>query len=173
MAIRGGVQPRVLLSRYERASEMQRNYRDNNTMKMIAKLAIGAMMAGGVAVAAAAPAAAQVEFGLGVGPVAPVAPAYPSCYDVYGNYIYSYPYCTAYGNPGYVEPYVGVDPYVGIDPYWGWGGGYWGGGYWGGRDFDRGFAGRGFEGGRGFAGGRGFEGGRAFAGGRGFAGGRA
>lgn len=143
-------------------------------MKTIAKLAVGAVMACGVAFAATAPAAAQVEFGLGVGPVAP-APVYPSCYDAYGNYIYSYPYCTAYVYPGYVEPYVGV----GIDPFWGWGGGYWGGGYWGGHDFGRGFVGgRGFEGRRGFEGGRGFVGGRAggFGGGRmagGFAGGRA
>src|SRR5215469_17596103 len=110
-------------------------------MKMIAKLGLAAATACGIAFAAAAPASAQV--------VAPYGPAYgyPSCYDAYGNYIYSYPYCTAYGYPGYVEPYVG------IDPYWGWGGGYWGGGYWGGG---HGYVGRGYAGGygRGFAGGR-------------------
>ncbi|HEX5280581.1 MAG TPA: hypothetical protein VFW28_10935 [Micropepsaceae bacterium] len=93
-------------------------------MRTIAKLAIGAAMACGAAVAATAPAAAQVSFGIGVGPAypyaAPVAPAY-SCYDAYGNYLYSYPYCTAY--PAYVAPPV-VAPYfgIGIGGGWGWGG---------------------------------------------------
>jgi hypothetical protein len=110
-------------------------------MRTIAKLAIGAAMACGAAVAVAAPAAAQVSFGVGVGvpgaygyvAPAPVVPAY-SCYDAYGNYIYSYPYCTAYAAPyyyGYGGPVV--EPYFGI-----------GLGFGGGRHFDRGFRG-GFE----------------------------
>ena len=118
-------------------------------MRTIAKLAIGAAMACGAAVAATAPAAAQVSFGIGVGPAYPYAvPAY-SCYDAYGNYIYSYPYCTAYAAPVYAPPVV--EPYFGI----GIGGFGWGGH----RDFDRGFhrgfAERGFEHGR--VGGGGFH----------------
>src|SRR5579864_8002364 len=114
-------------------------------MKKITKIAVGAAMACGAAVAVAAPAAAQVSFGVGVGPgygyvaPAPVVPAY-SCYDAYGNYIYSYPYCTAYAAPVYAPPVV--EPYFGIGiGGWGWGGRHFD------RDFHRGFVGRGFEGG--------------------------
>jgi hypothetical protein len=129
-------------------------------MRKIMKIAIGAAMACGAAVAVAAPAAAQVSFGVGVGPAygygypAPVVPAY-SCYDGYGNYLYSYPYCTAYAAPVYGGPVV--EPYFGI----GIGGYGWGGG--------RHFEGGGFRGG--FAGGHGFVGrtggGRAASGGGG------
>src|SRR6185437_7656732 len=88
-------------------------------MRKITKIAIGAAMACGAAVAVAAPAAAQVSFGVGVGPAygygyappPPVVPAY-SCYDAYGNYIYSYPYCTAYVAPVYAPPVI--EPYFGI-----------------------------------------------------------
>jgi hypothetical protein len=84
------------------------------TMKTISKLAIGAVLACGVAVAATAPAEAGVRIGFGVG-VPVVAQAYPAtCYNYYGQ-----PYYCGYG-PGY----VGV----------GFGGGYWGGhghGGWG------------------------------------------
>jgi len=88
-------------------------------MKTMAKVAIGALMACGVAVAA--PADAGVRIGVGIG--LPVGPAYygpPPCY-AYGNpYYCGYP---AYYGPGYV-------------------GGYWGGhGYRGGRG--------GYSGGRG------------------------
>jgi len=118
-------------------------------MRKITKIAIGAAMACGAAVAVAAPAAAQVSFGIGVGPAygpaygyvappPPVVPAY-SCYDAYGNYIYSYPYCTAYAAPVYVPPVV--------EPYFGIGFGF-GGRHFIGHDFHRGFeGGHRFEGG--------------------------
>ena len=129
-------------------------------MRKITKIAIGAAMACGAAVAVAAPAAAQVSFGVGVGPAygyvapPPVVPAY-SCYDAYGNYIYSYPYCTAYAAPVYVPPVV--EPYFGI--------GIGGFGFGGHRDFHRGF-----EGGHGFVGHAG-GGHMAFRGGGGHGGG--
>lgn len=72
-------------------------------MKNISKLALATVTLCGVAVAAAAPAAAQVSVGIGMGPGYVPAPA---CYDAYGNYLYSYPYCTAYGAPAYVAPSV-------------------------------------------------------------------
>jgi hypothetical protein len=114
-------------------------------MRTIVKLAVGAVMACGAAVAVAAPAAAQVSFGFGVGGPPVVAPAYPaySCYDAYGNYVYSYPYCTAYS---YAAPVYGpsvVEPYFGIGIGGGWGYGH--------RDFDRGGHDRGFHGGGGVA----------------------
>ncbi len=62
-------------------------------MKTMAKLAIGALMTCGLAVAAAAPAEAGVHVGIGIGlPI--VGPAYGSCYG-YGDPYY---YC----GPGYV-----------------------------------------------------------------------
>jgi hypothetical protein len=113
-------------------SRMRPNGR-KGVMRTIAKLAIGAVMAGGAAFAVAAPAAAQVGFGIGVGPgyayPAVPAPAY-SCYDGYGNYIYSYPYCTAYYAPPIYAPPV-VEPYFGI--------GIGGFGFGGHRHFDRDF----------------------------------
>ena len=85
-------------------------------MRTMAKLAIAAVIAGGLAVAAAAPAeAAHVSVGIGV-------PAYgpgyyggyygaPTCYDAYGQ-----PY---YCGSGYTAATSG-GPYVGF----GWGGGH-------------------------------------------------
>ena len=109
-------------------------------MRTIWKMAIGGVMAAGAAVAVAAPAAAQVSFGIGVGPAYPAYPSYPaySCYDAYGNYVYSYPYCTAYYAPAPVYAPPVVEPYLslGFGTGWGWGGGY--------RHFDRGFHGGGY-----------------------------
>lgn len=66
-------------------------------MKVIAKLAIGAAMACGAALAATAPAAAQAL----IGP--PVMSS--ACFDAFGNFIWSSPYCTSlYGYPGYWGP---------------------------------------------------------------------
>ena len=80
-------------------------------MRNITKFGVSAVMACGAAISTVAPAAAQVSFGIGVGPGYPAysAPAYPSCYDAYGNYVYSYPYCTAYASPPVVQPYYGWD----------------------------------------------------------------
>lgn len=75
-------------------------------MKNISKFAIGTVMLCGLAVAATAPAAANVRVGIGVGPVYPAYAPAPACYDAYGNYVYSYPYCTAYGAPAIVAPSV-------------------------------------------------------------------
>lgn len=87
-------------------------------MKTISKLAIGAVLACGVAVAATAPAEAGVRIGIGLPVVAPVAPVYPAaCYNYYGQ-----PYYCGYG-PGYVG--------VGFGGYWGGHGG-WGHGFRGG-----------------------------------------
>jgi hypothetical protein len=78
----------------------------NLTMKRIAKFAIGAAMACGVALAAAAPAeAAPVHVGIGIG--VPIGPAYygydysAPCYDYYAPYCGYPPY---YG-PAYVSGY--------------------------------------------------------------------
>lgn len=90
-------------------------------MRSITKLGITAAMICGAAIATAAPAAAQINFGIGIGPTyRPYAarPAFASCYDVYGNYVYSYPYCTAYAPPTYVPP--AVQPYYGWDRDWAW-----------------------------------------------------
>lgn len=75
-------------------------------MKNISKLALGTVMLCGVAIAATAPAAAQVSFGVRVGPGYPAYAPVPACYDAYGNYVYSYPYCTAYGAPAVVAPSI-------------------------------------------------------------------
>jgi len=128
--------PALILSMCVIVRFSKRQIGRKGVMRTIAKLAIGAAMACGAAVAATAPAAAQVGFGIGVAPPY-VAPA-PVCYDAYGNYIYSYPYCTAYPDY-YVAPPV-------IAPYFGFG---IGGGF--GHDH--------FVGGRGFAGGGHFAGG--------------
>ena len=120
-------------------------------MRNVTKLAVGAVLACGAAIATAGPAAAQVSFGIGIGaPAYPVYPAY-SCYDAYGNYLYSYPYCTAYAAPVYPAP-VYAPPVV--EPYFGIGLGFGGGWGYGHRDFYRGgYEHRGFE--RGYAGGYG------------------
>jgi hypothetical protein len=74
-------------------------------MKTIAKLATGAILACGLTAAATAPAAAAVRFNIGIGAPVVAAPSPYSCYDAYGNYAYSTPYCTAYTAP-YVAPQV-------------------------------------------------------------------
>ena len=87
-------------------------------MKTMAKVAIGTLMACGVAVAAAAPADAGVRIGVGIG--VPIGPAY---YGAPPSYAYGNPYYCGY--PAYYGPgYVGG--------YWGGRGGYSGGrGDWG------------------------------------------
>ena len=75
-------------------------------MRNIGKLALGTVMLCGLAVAATAPAAAQVHVRIGVGPAYPAYAPAPACYDAYGNYVYAYPYCTAYGAPVVVAPSV-------------------------------------------------------------------
>jgi len=84
-------------------------------MKTMTKIAAGALVACGLAVAAAAPADAGVRIGIGFPIVAPVAPA--TCYDAYGQ-----PYYCGY--PGYYG-YAPVG--VGIGFGGGWHGGYHGG----------------------------------------------
>lgn len=91
-------------------------------MKTMAKLAIGALMAGSVAIAAAAPAEAGVSVGIGFG--APYGYG-ATCYNAYGE-----PYYCAY--PAY---YGGGPVFVG---------GWWGGGLWHGHYYGRGYYGRGF-----------------------------
>jgi len=73
-------------------------------MKATTKLAMSAVLACGAVFAVAGPAAAQVRFGFGVGPgYAVPAPTY-TCYDAYGSYISTDPYCNAYGAPSYAPP---------------------------------------------------------------------
>ena len=105
-------------------------------MKTIAKLALAAVTAGGLAVAAAAPAeAAHFSVGIGVpggyygpGYYGGYGPGYygygGGCYDGYGNYICGPAYY------GYGGPYVGF----------GWGGGY---GHYGHGGYGHGGYGRG------------------------------
>jgi hypothetical protein len=88
----------------------RRNNQRSGIMKNMTKIAIGMLMICGAAVSATAPAAAKVSIGIGVGS-AYAPPVYPACYDAYGNYVYAYPYCTAYGAP--VAPYVQFG--VGVD----------------------------------------------------------
>ena len=94
-------------------------------MKTLAKVAIGVMIACGVAAAAAAPADAAVRIGVGIGVPGFVGPAYgpPSCY-AYGPYYCGYP---AYYGPAFVSGYWGG--------HGGWGHGGFGGrgGHGGGR----------------------------------------
>jgi hypothetical protein len=69
-------------------------------MRTIAKLAIGAAMACGAAIAATAPAAAQVVItGSSLPPM-----MVPACYDAAGNFLWSSAYCTSllgYYGPNY------------------------------------------------------------------------
>jgi hypothetical protein len=92
-------------------------------MKTLAKIAIGTVMACGLAVSASAPAAARVSIGVGIG-----VPGYAGYYGPSPCYAYN-PYC---GYPGYGPAFIG---------------GYWGGGW--GRG---GYGGHGFGGHGGFAG---------------------
>jgi hypothetical protein len=91
-------------------------------MKTLAKLAMGAALAGGLAVAAAAPAEAGVHIGIGIGIPGP-GPFYPDrgwCYYHPGA-------CGYYG--GYYHPYY--DGYfVAGRGYW-WHGGWYGHRGWG------------------------------------------
>lgn len=89
----------VISTKYKFANPDQRRV----VMKTIAKLGMGVVLVCGLAAAATAPASAQVRFGVGINPPAVVPPPAYSCYDAYGNYVYSYPYCTAYPAP-YVGP---------------------------------------------------------------------
>lgn len=75
-------------------------------MRTIAKLATSAILVCGLAAAATVPASAAVRFGIGIGAPVVAPPVAYSCYDAYGNYVYSYPYCTAYPAP-YVAPQAG------------------------------------------------------------------
>ena len=102
-------------------------------MKTMAKLAIGTVMACGMAIAAAAPAEAGVRVGIGIG--LPFGPAYVG----YGAPCYNYysPYRCGYG-PGYARGYVGGVGFYGRGfygrPGWGrvgWGHEGWGHGGWG------------------------------------------
>jgi len=92
-----------------------RRTEEEQIMKTMTKIAAGALLAAGLAVAATAPADAGVRIGIGLPIVAgPVAPA--TCFDAYGNAYYcGYPYYT----PGYVG--------IGFGGYGNWHGGYRGG----------------------------------------------
>jgi hypothetical protein len=81
-------------------------------MNKLAKLAMGAVLAGGLAVAAAEPAAAQVHIGIGIG--------------IPGGYFGGHPGRWCYWHPGACHGYGG--PY-GPGVYWA-GRGYWYGGHW-------------------------------------------
>ena len=72
-------------------------------MRTMTKFAAGALVACGLAVAAAAPADAGVRVGIGFGvPIVAAAPVGPTCFDAYGQ-----PYYCGY--PGYYAPgYVGI-----------------------------------------------------------------
>jgi hypothetical protein len=102
--------------------------RRNRIMKTMAKFAIGAAMACGIAMAAAAPAQAGVSIGIGIpGPGYGYGYGYapPPCYGPYGYYDANY--CGYYGGgPLFV-------------------GGFWGGGWWHGHYYGRGYYGRGFS----------------------------
>jgi hypothetical protein len=87
--------------------DMANNLR-SRVMKVIGKLALGAVMMGGVAVAAASPASAAVSIGIGIpGPVY-AHPYYGGCYDPYHC---GYP--AYYGGPAYYHGYWGA-------PRFGW-----------------------------------------------------
>jgi hypothetical protein len=111
------------------AGRKSRKEKGVTIMKTFAKLAMGAVLAGGLAVAAAAPADAGVHVGIGVG-----VPGYAPYPAYYGGYYGCGPYADPYycGYPGYYAP-----GYVGFGWGGGWGhggyrGGYHGGGYHGG-----------------------------------------
>jgi hypothetical protein len=86
-------------------------------MNRLAKLALGAVMAGGIALSAVPPAEAGVSIGIGVG--------------IPGGYYGGHPGHWCYYHPGACGGYAG--PYV-EGGYWA-GHGYWHGGrWWGGRE---------------------------------------
>jgi hypothetical protein len=86
-------------------------------MNRLAKLAIGAVLAGGVAVAAAEPAAAGISVGIGIG--------------VPGGYYGGRPGRWCYWHPGACRGYGGV---YAPGTYWA-GHGYWYGGHWWGHRY--------------------------------------
>jgi len=97
-------------------------------MRTIAKLALAAVTAGGLAVAVAAPAeAAHFAIGIGV-PGGYYGPGYyggygPTCYDSWGRAYY----CGGYGGYDYYGgPYIGFG-FGGGGWHHGWHGGYHGG----------------------------------------------
>src|SRR5215469_13344971 len=102
---------------------------EETKMKTITKIAAGALVACGLAVAAAAPAnAADVRFGIGFAAPAPRA----TCYDYYGR-----PYYCGYRNY-YAPGYFGVT----FGGHRDWHDHDWRGGYWRDRDgHDRDFHG--------------------------------
>jgi hypothetical protein len=74
-------------------------------MRKMAKIAIGTALLCGGTIAAAAPAAAQVSFGVGIGAPAVRAPAPYTCYDYNGRPYYSYdPYTCQYQPYAYAAP---------------------------------------------------------------------
>ena len=115
-------------------------------MKRIAKLALGALLMAGTAFAVAAPASAQVSFGIGMGgPGYYGPPRYAVC-NPYSRYYDPY-YCGDYGD--YYGPPLFIDGFWfnsgryrnwhGQRQYWvhngwrGYGGGGYGGGFGGGH----------------------------------------
>ena len=72
-------------------------------MKTIAKLATGVILACSLATAATVPASAGVRFSVGLGAPVVAPTATYSCYDAYGNYISTSPYCSEYPAP-YAAP---------------------------------------------------------------------
>jgi hypothetical protein len=100
-------------------------WRRKRTMNKIAKLALGAAMAAGVALSAAAPAEAGVSVGIGIG-----VPG-PGYGYGHGNWCYYHPGACG-GGYAYGGPAIGV--YVGGHGYWDghryWGHRSWGHGGW-------------------------------------------
>ena len=98
-------------------------------MKTMTKIAAGALVACGIAIAATAPADAGVRIGIGLPIVAAAPVPAATCYDMFGN-----PYYCGY--PGYYGYAPGVVSF-------GFGGGHdhWHGGYARGGDFHGGFHG--------------------------------
>ena len=99
-------------------------------MKLIGKLAIGAVMAGAAALATTAPADARVTVGIGIGG--------PGYYGYYGPAYYHnpcwrpYPYRPYYCDAGYYPGYYGYGgPVIGLGFGGGWGHGGWHGGHGG------------------------------------------
>src|SRR5580700_6399210 len=88
-------------------------------MNRLAKLALGAVMAGGLAVSAVPPAQAGVVIGIGLG--------------IPGGYYHGHPGRWCYYHPGACEGWGYGGGYA--DGYYWPGHGYWHGGrWWGGRD---------------------------------------
>jgi hypothetical protein len=148
-------------------------------MKRVAKLALGALLMAGAAFAVATPAAAQVSFGIGIGPgYYRHSPRYAVCnpYSRYYDPYYCGDYDDYYGPPLYIDGFWFNNgryrDYRGHRQYWvhgGWhgysGGGY-GGGYGGGHGGGHGGGSGGGHGG-GYGGGHGGGSGGGHGGGHG------